>query len=193
MNPSMLNSGSAASAFTEGSRRLSIEKTMKLSSSFATAAPIASAVPVSGEVAVIKEEISIPRRQAETEETQRQLDEWLAQGDLMRARNLLYYRKVNDKSHSVLPLQIIRVGDVGIYVMPGEIYVNFGLAIKKRSRFKYNFVVENSNAFGGYIPTPEAFANGSDLYEKSLCFGSRHVPEAGDMMVERLLEMAERM
>lgn len=153
---------------------------------------IANAIPVGGGVAVCREEISIPRRQAEPMETQRQLDEWLKEGNLMRVRNLLYYSKVNRESHSVLPLQVIRIGDVGIYVMPGEIYVNFGLAIKKRSKFAHHFVIENSNAFGGYIPTPEAFAPESDLYEKSLCFGSRHVPEAGDMMVEKLLEMAER-
>lgn len=153
---------------------------------------IEAATPVGDGVAVIKEEISIPRRQAGKEETQAQLDAWLAAGDLMRSRNLIYYREVNRETHSILPLQVFRVGNVGIYVMPGEIYVNFGLAIKERSKFEHNFVIENSNAFGGYIPTPEAFAKESDLYEKSLCFGSRHVPEAGGMMVERLLEMAER-
>ena len=154
---------------------------------------IANALPVGEGVAVCREEIALPRRLAEKEETKKQLDEWLVEGNLMRVRNLIYYRKVNDQTHSVLPLQVIRVGNVGIYVMPGEIYVNFGLAIKERSKFAHNFVIENSNAFGGYIPTPEAFSEESDLYEKSLCFGSRHVPEAGDMMVEKLLEMAERM
>jgi hypothetical protein len=73
--------------------------------------------------------------------------------------------------------------------MSGEIYVNFGLRIKKESPFEYNLVIENSNSFGGYIPTREAFVEGSDLYEISLCEGSRHAPEAGDMMVDRLLEM----
>jgi hypothetical protein len=54
-------------------------------------------------------------------------------------------------------------------------------------------VVSNSNSYGGYIPTPEAFAEGSDLYEISLCEGSRHAPEAGDMMVTRLLEMSNEL
>lgn len=33
----------------------------------------------------------------------------------------------------------------------------------------------------------------SDLYEISLCEGSRHAPEAGDMMVKRLLEMSNEL
>ena len=73
--------------------------------------------------------------------------------------------------------------------MSGEIYVNFGLKIKKDSPFAYNMVIENSNAYGGYIPTPEAFAEESDLYEISLCEDSCHAPETGDMMVNRILEM----
>ncbi len=154
---------------------------------------IATARPVGDGLAVCKEEITLPRRMAEKEETREQLEKWLEAGSLMRARNLIYYSAVNKETHSTLTLQIIRVGNTCIYVFPGEIYVNFGLAIKERSKFENNFVIENSNSFGGYFPTPEAFAENADLYETSLCFGSRHVPEAGGMMVERLLEMAEKM
>ena len=90
-------------------------------------------------------------------------------------------------------LQVFRIGKVCLYIMSGEIYVNFGLKLKKESPFEYNIVASNSNSYGGYIPTPEAFAEGSDLYEISLCEGSRHAPEAGEMMVKRLLEMSKEL
>ena len=152
---------------------------------------IEAASPVGGKgIDVVKEELKVPRRNGRDAKESERLKTFLEKGSLMRARNLFYYRATNRVDHSMMPLQVIRVGDVGIYVMPGEIYVNFGLEIKRRSKFAHNFVVENSNLFGGYIPTPEAFAENADLYETSLCPGSRHIPEAGGMMVEKLLEMA---
>ena len=153
---------------------------------------IEKAEPVGDGVAVIKEDITLERRQTTPAETARQVEKWAKVGSLMRIRNILYYGATNKETHSTMPLQIIRVGNTAIYVMPGEIYVNFGREIKERSKFENNFVIENSNAFGGYIPTPEAFGENCDLYETSLCYGSRHVPEAGGMMVEQLLRMAEK-
>jgi len=155
---------------------------------------IEAAEPVGGGVSVVKESIILPRRQAKPQETHDQLKDWLDNGGgLMRTRNLMYYQVVNREEASTLTLQTIRIGDTCIYVFPGEIYVNFGLEVKDKSKFKHNFVIENSNAFGGYIPTPEAFDENGDLYETSLCFGSRHVPEAGGMMVDALLRMAEKL
>jgi hypothetical protein len=160
----------------------------------AAQAAIEKAEPIGGKgIDVVKEEVKIPRRNGRDAKEAERMESFLEKGSLMRARNLFYYRATNREEYSLLPLQCIRVGDVGIYVMPGEIYVNFGLKLKEKSKFAHNLVVENSNAFGGYIPTPEAFAENADLYETSLCPGSRHIPEAGDMMVEKLLEMAGKM
>lgn len=149
--------------------------------------------PVGGGVAVIKEPIVLKLRQADTESTKKQLAEWTERGSLMRVRNLAYYHQVNRATEDTLILQVIRIGNTYIYVYPGEIYVNFGLRIKRETPYKNCFVIENSNCFGGYIPTPEAFADGNDLYETSLCFGSRHTPDAGDLMTDRLLEMGKQL
>ncbi|MBQ8311456.1 MAG: neutral/alkaline non-lysosomal ceramidase N-terminal domain-containing protein [Clostridia bacterium] len=155
---------------------------------------IAEAKPVGGGVGVMKENIRIARRMTDAESTKKQLDYWLKNGGgMMRISNLVYYDKVNRDAYSDLVLQSIRIGNTCITVYPGEIYVNFGLRVKAESPFENNFVIENSNCFGGYIPTPEAFGENSDLYEISLCFGSRHVPEAGDIMTDRLLEMAREL
>ena len=69
--------------------------------------------------------------------------------------------------------------------------MNLGLDLKKRSPFKNKMVVENSNSYCGYIPTEEAFGENCDLYETSLCMDSCYIPQAGQMMVDRLLEMAD--
>lgn len=145
--------------------------------------------PVGDGVGIRKEEIDLPVRTVDLETACRQIGKWAEHKSMMRMLNLAYYYTTNKIDHDLLWIQAIRIGKACIYVMSGEIYVNFGLRIKKESPFEFNFVVENSNSFGGYIPTREAFAEGSDLYEISLCEGSRHAPEAGDMMVDRLLEM----
>ena len=112
---------------------------------------------------------------------------------MMRMLNLAYYYTTNKADHDSLWIQVIRVGKACIYAMPGEIYVNFGLMLKEKSAFEYNIVAENCNSYGGYIPTREAFAEESDLYEISLGEGSRHTSDAGYMMVDRLLEMSEEL
>ena len=48
---------------------------------------------------------------------------------------------------------------------------------------------ELCNSYCGYIPTKRAFEPNCDLYETSLCHHSCLIPEAGDMIVDRLLEM----
>ena len=149
--------------------------------------------PAGEGIALRKELIELPKRTIDLEQTCRQVEKWAKTKDMMRLRNLVYYYTVNRADRDSLWLQAICIGSVCIYVMPGEIYVNFGLKIKQNSPFAYNLVIENSNSFGGYFPTPEAFAKESDLYEISLCEGSCHAPEAGDMMTDRLLEMGKQL
>ena len=152
-----------------------------------------ASVPVGGGIAVKKEQIDLPTRLLSLEEACRQIGKWAEEKAMMRILNLAYYYTTNTADHDLLWLQVIRIGKVCLYVASGEIYVNFGLRLKSESPFDYTVVVSNSNSYGGYIPTPEAFAEGSDLYEISLCEGSRHAPEAGDMMVKRLLEMSNEL
>jgi neutral ceramidase len=67
----------------------------------------------------------------------------------------------------------LRMGDVGIVTLPGEIFCEFGLHIKKQSPAKHTLVIELANDAIGYLPTQEAFAQGgyepttgTTLYEK---------------------------
>lgn len=89
--------------------------------------------------------------------------------------------------HDVLPLevQVFRLGkDVAIVGLPGEVFVELGLAIKDRSPFKHTIVIELCNDAPGYIPTRKAFAEGS--YET---VNSRVQPGGGEMLVEEAVKL----
>ncbi len=87
-----------------------------------------------------------------------------------------------------LPVDItaITLGrDVAIVCLPGEVFVELGLAIKQASPYKHTFVVELSNAVETiYIPHRAAYAGGS--YEVT---NSNLQPGSGEMLVEAALRL----
>ena len=56
--------------------------------------------------------------------------------------------------------QTIRLGDAVLCSAPGELFVEWGLEMKKWSPHPYTFVAELANDSVGYIPTWEAFRRG---------------------------------
>lgn len=52
-----------------------------------------------------------------------------------------------------IPLQAIRVGDVGIAAAPCEVFAETGLAIKESSPLPQTFTMELANGYSGYLPT----------------------------------------
>lgn len=54
-----------------------------------------------------------------------------------------------------MPVQALRIGDVGIGGIPNEVFCETGLDLKKRSPFKPSFIMEIANGYYGYLPTPE--------------------------------------
>lgn len=149
-----------------------------------------TAVPVKADALIVKKEaLTIPTRQAEKYETRARIADLASKGDLMRARNLTYYQVTNKDTEKTLWMQTILLGDVAFYFFPGEIFVDFGKQIKARATAKHVMVVENCNNYCGYVPTKRAFEPDCDLYETTLCHHSCLVPEAGELMVEKLLAM----
>ena len=75
----------------------------------------------------------------------------------------------------------IRVGDLGIVGLPGEIFCKLGLDVKKNSPAKNTIVSELANDAIGYMPTREAFEQGG--YEPTP--GSTHyVSGSGNKLTE---------
>ena len=110
----------------------------------------------------------------------------------LRARNMMYYVTTNSKEYSDLYVQGILIGDIYISLLPGEIFTESGRKIKTLSPYKKTVVVENCNSYCGYIPTKECFSEKSNMYEISLCYHSCHVPESADMIVDKALEIANK-
>ena len=89
-----------------------------------------------------------------------------------------------------IPLQALRVGDVGIGTIPTEVFVEIGLEMKKRSPFKPTFIVSLAHGYFGYLPTPEQHKLGG--YETWLGT-SRLELDASTKIVTALLEMLGRL
>ena len=54
------------------------------------------------------------------------------------------------------PVQALRLGDASIVALPGEIFVEFGLNIKRQSPASPQFVVSLANGYIGYVCTDKA-------------------------------------
>ncbi len=158
----------------------------------ATIEAVKNAVPIGGGVEVIKEFVEVKRRPYDTTKELQEVAR-LTKVSVMRARNLFHYISSNPSESSMLAIQGVRIGDVYIAVLPGEIYTTYGKQIKSGSPFEKTMVAQNCNSYCGYIPSHEAFDEKSDLYEPSLCYHSCYVPETGDILVAKALEFAEKL
>jgi hypothetical protein len=88
-----------------------------------------------------------------------------------------------------LEVQVVRLSrDIAMVFVPGEVFVDIGLEIKRRSPFAETLVVELSQDAPGYIPTRKAFDEGS--YET---VNSRIAPGGGEAMTEVAVSMLKRL
>jgi len=151
-----------------------------------------AAVPLTeGGVKSVKEFIDIKRRDASLEANKDKLVKLTKAKSYMRLRNMLYYVSKAEPEYTSLAVQCIKIGDTLIACLPGEQYTEYGRKIKAASPFKNTIVVENCNTYCGYIPSESAFdPEHDDLYETSLCYHSCHVPEAGNILSDKALELA---
>lgn len=84
-----------------------------------------------------------------------------------------------------LDVQAFRLGpELAVVTLPGEVFVEHGLAIKAASPFETTLVVELANADPAYVPTRKAFAEGS--YET---VNSRIAPGGGEKLVETAVKL----
>lgn len=82
-------------------------------------------------------------------------------------------------------VQVIALSaEVAIVALPGEIFVELGLALKKASPFQHTFIAELANGSIGYIPNKEAWPQGNYEVVSARC-------EAGSG--EKLIETALRL
>ncbi len=85
-------------------------------------------------------------------------------------------------------VQALALGnDVAWVGLPGEIFVELGLAIKKHSPFPHTFVMELANESVGYVPDRRSYAEGNYEPESARCAagsGERLVEAAAKLLAE---------
>jgi hypothetical protein len=85
-------------------------------------------------------------------------------------------------------VQVLAVGDEVAWVsLPGEIFVELGLAIKQDSPFPHTVIAELANGSIGYIPSRRAYAQGNYEVISARCAegsGERLVDAAAKMLKE---------
>ncbi|MBI4604408.1 MAG: hypothetical protein HY721_20805, partial [Planctomycetes bacterium] len=82
-------------------------------------------------------------------------------------------------------VQVIALGrDIAWVGLPGEVFVELGLAVKHGSPFRRTIIAELANGSIGYIPTRRAHAEGN--YEP---VSARCAPGSGERLAETALRL----
>lgn len=90
-----------------------------------------------------------------------------------------------------IPMQAIGIGEVVLVGIPGELFVEIGLDIKRKAHslgFK-GLVVELANDYLSYLPSPSAFEEGG--YEVEIARGLGLGEELGESILQGVAEMLE--
>jgi len=108
---------------------------------------------------------------------------------MLKRRPEIRQKMMSGENDINVDIQALSFGDVTIVGIPGEVYLEYGLEIKKRSPYKHTFVSELANQESiGYIPTPEAFKEGGYEPTSALC-----TPEAGQKLVKVSISLLGRL
>ncbi|HUT94443.1 MAG TPA: hypothetical protein VMY37_33605 [Thermoguttaceae bacterium] len=95
------------------------------------------------------------------------------------------YAKQDKEPFHAMELHVIRLGDVAIATNPFELFLDYGVQIKARSKAVQTFLIQLACTTGKYVPTEKAVAGGgySAIIESNVVG-----PEGGQVLVERTVE-----
>ncbi len=88
-------------------------------------------------------------------------------------------------------LQAIRLGDLALVGIPGELFARLGLEIRRRSPFRHTCVVGLANVKTGYIPDRQAYADGG--YQTWAGWHSMLEVGTGEAMVDEAVAMLDEL
>jgi hypothetical protein len=109
--------------------------------------------------------------------------------EVVHAHKLLGLERLRARmDHLSLEVHAIRLDpNTAIVTLPGEVFVEFGLDLKRRSPFENTFIVELSNtAETHYIPTRESYPLGG--YEVG---NSTLAPGGGEKLIEAAVRLLQ--
>ena len=93
-----------------------------------------------------------------------------------------------DKETQNTEIQVLRIGDIYILGLPGEVLVEIGLEIKAKAGIENLFVVSLANDAVGYVCPRAAYKEGG--YEPDS--GTNLAPGAGEVITEQALKLIEQ-
>lgn len=127
------------------------------------------------------------------------VDELRAKGDAATYFEKNLIKKVenwpNDGKSDRVSVSCLRIGELAIVALPGEIFTAWGLEIKRYSPAKHTFVVElasSHDGLTGYKCTTDQALRGArakGAYGALPTLSQKHCPAAGQMMTEAAIEM----
>lgn len=134
------------------------------------------------------------------QERQVELDQATAQGDIVAATNqeLLkeWAEKLLDKPLDApwqppqYRIDVVRIGELTLVTIPGELFVEYGLALKERMG-NPTWILGYTNGSLGYIPTPDAYDRQD--YEADLAYRYHGYPAPFSSRTgQRIVETASR-
>ena len=116
-------------------------------------------------------------------------------GDMLIMELTYCYDAVKLYEHPILSeqaeMQVIKIGDIMINSMPGEMFNELGLDLKARSASDKNIIVTLANGYYGYIATEKAYSEGG--YEVTLDHFNNLVPGAGETIVNVILDLQKEL
>jgi hypothetical protein len=96
------------------------------------------------------------------------------------------FEKPEDYAVYPMELHVLRLGDVAIATNAFELFLEYGIQMRARSRALQTFLIQLACGCGGYLPTERAVAGGgySAIAESGLVG-----PEGGRVLVDRTVEV----
>ena len=150
-------------------------------------------------------DISCRRREIEVPYYTRDAELYrLIAGLKQKGENATYFEKniikrveqwQNDGKLDRLSISCLRIGDLAIVAMPGEIFTAWGMEIKRYSPAKHTFVVElasSPDGLTGYRPTSDQALRATRnkaAYGALPILSLKHCPASGQMMTEAAIAM----
>jgi len=112
-------------------------------------------------------------------------------------RRRLWYQEAidryrNQEKETTVPTEVhvLRIGEVAIATNPFELFLDYGVQIKGRSKALQTFVLQLTGGSGGYLPTRRAVEGGG---YSAVVQSSPVGPEGGQVLVDRTVELINAM
>ncbi len=95
------------------------------------------------------------------------------------------YERQKTNPHYSAEIHVLRLGDVAVATNPFELFTDFGIQMKSKSKAEQTFVIQLVGP-GGYVPTPKAARGGG---YSAIAESNEVGPEGGQALVDRTVEV----